>query len=245
VKPEKLRDEAGRRFRGWAVVNPSGSERVSSADPNKLVEHVYEKRPPEWREVEVSVVYRERRRGSTRAPAGLTIVGLSGDPRIMGAWKHEDQIHMTAPLLTAEEGEQFRLAADDWFLTRIEDPGSGGWWVSARGAMERAATLYEELRPELAPRKGWRLAPIGEVEAIVDARRKGLARLESELEEEERMRIEGAARRAVASARLHREFCEARARKFERAAKKAREREARAEKKLAKILQAATGGAKT
>lgn len=42
------------------------------------------------------------------------------------------------------------------------------WWVSARGALERRATIYEERMPHVAPpREGWRLLPSAEVASLI------------------------------------------------------------------------------
>lgn len=240
-RAEKIRDASGRRFRGWAVVNFTRGKRVPSEDPDKLVAWEHVERQPEWCEVEVECVWRERRIAGKRYPSGLSI--FARHPLTLSSFVHESQIHMgpCPPLLTAEEGENFRLPEEDWFLAQVEKLGSR-WWLSARGAMERVATAYEELHPEHTPGKGWRLALPEEVEALVASRRQGLLRLESETEEADRLKIEGAARKSLERASGHRAMCEARERKATRATKKAREREAKAEKKLAKILLAAKKG---
>lgn len=48
------------------------------------------------------------------------------------------------------------------------------WWLSARGALERRATIYEERMPNVAPpRAGWRLVSTTDVASLI-GRSKGL-----------------------------------------------------------------------
>jgi hypothetical protein len=54
------------------------------------------------------------------------------------------------------------------------------WWVSASGALERRATLYEERVPDPPPRVGWRLATVDDVGRIVADRKRELHAPESE-----------------------------------------------------------------
>lgn len=69
----------------------------------------------------------------------------------------------------------FVVAIDDPHTSILESlrQASESWWVNADGVLERVATKYEAMHPEVHARDGWELRSAAEVAQLIDQRRAG------------------------------------------------------------------------